>query len=77
MRGWSGAAFRAWTSQHLHLEISVTASIVYTQSMGKSHQDVGGADVGGVAGEFIVGMGGTVTIKDVLLALDLLGELTG
>jgi hypothetical protein len=71
-----GVALRVLTSRRLHLELSGSASIGYTQLGGKPHQEAGGAELGGVAGEFVIGMGGVATIKDVLLALDLLGGYT-
>jgi hypothetical protein len=71
-----GVALRVLTSRRLHLELSGSAAIGYTQLGGKPRQEAGGAEVGGVAGEFVIGMGGVATIKDVLLALDLLGGYT-
>ena len=67
-----GGAWRVLSSTHLHLEISSSASIGYTHLAGNPHEDVRGGDLGGVAGEFVIGLGGVLVAKDVLVALELL-----
>jgi hypothetical protein len=69
---WEIAAFR-----HLHMEFMALASMGYTHLSGESSTDeIGSGDIGGVAGEFVLGPSFVFVAKKLLLALDILGGYT-
>jgi len=71
-----GAAWRVWGAQFFHLDLSGIGSVGYTYLKGSPQEDARGDELGGIAGEFVIGLGGVFEAKNWILALDLLGGYT-